>query len=74
MERRVEHKTIGNNVVRAIRAAGTSVDIVANATDIPPSNMAASLRGDREFKFGELVDIGGVLCVSPSIFMKGLAA
>jgi len=64
---------IGTNVDDAIRNAGSSIDIVQEATDIPTSELNASLQGQRAFTFGELVEIGGLLHVSPSLLLRGIA-
>lgn len=69
MSRRTE---IAKRVTTAIDASGLTPDKVADAADIPSDQFAALLRGELAFTVDQLVNVGGVLRVSPSKFLEGI--
>lgn len=72
MERRIP--TVAGNIADAMDAQHVTVPSVAEATHIPVSDLEARLSGEVEFKFSEVVSVGGFLRLSPATFFEGAAA
>lgn len=69
MDRRAE---IAKRVSAAIDNTGVTPEKVAYAADIPSDLFAALLDGEADWTVDHLVDVGGVLRVSPSTFLEGI--
>jgi hypothetical protein len=74
MHQRRSAETIAANLADTITSTGASIESVAQAADIDPSDMAERVNPDvaLDYPFEDLVAVGGFLHVHPSTFYKGV--
>ncbi len=71
---RRENQSLGGNVARIAREHDVPVESIAKATDMTVAGARAFLNGERDVTFGQLVAVGGLLRVSPSVLLEGVSA
>ncbi len=72
MDRTAPAEQVRNHVTAAITAAGVTVPILSEATDIPSDILNSRLNGHTEFLMTELEAVGGFFHVNPASFLEGI--